>query len=71
MYLYNAQIPDKKEVILKFAHQYSIALHAFCANLDHGYSPGISGFGGSWFVIVMDCISPTVHPLQESQQVDR
>ena len=64
-YLYIAQTPDKKEVIVKFTCQYSIALHAFCA--DHGYAPGILGFGtipGGWFGIAMDYISPTVHPSQ-------
>jgi hypothetical protein len=56
-HLYFAEISGKK-IMVKFTRQYSIELHAFCA--ERGHAPGILGFGsipGGWFGIAMDYIS--------------
>ena len=48
---------------MKFARQYAIELHAFCAN--SGHAPKILGFkqlAGGWFAVAMDYIFPTIHP---------
>jgi serine/threonine protein kinase len=55
--LYFALTPGKELVIIKFAQQYSIELHDFCAKLGH--APQIFGFErlpGGWYAIAMEYI---------------
>jgi hypothetical protein len=68
-FMYVAKILDGSEsgeqklVMVKFARQYSIALHSFCA--ERGYAPAVRGFEqipGGWFVVAMDLIMPFVTP---------
>ncbi|KAF8333626.1 uncharacterized protein EI90DRAFT_3015465 [Cantharellus anzutake] len=69
-HLYIANL-GTKQIIVKFAHQYSIELHALCAN--EGHAPKILGYEelpGGWFGIAMDYITPTVHPLESDNLVD-
>src|SRR6266404_2174400 len=54
---------ENHEIIVKFAQQYSIALHAFCA--QRGHAPEVLGFEekpGHWFVVAMEYISPVTYP---------
>ena len=68
-FMYHAKISggsesgEQKLAMVKFARQYSIALHAFCA--ERGYAPAIRGFEqipGGWFVVAMDLVVPPVTP---------
>ena len=68
-FMYHAKISggsesgEQKLAMVKFARQYSIALHAFCA--ERGYAPAIRGFErtpGGWFVVAMDLVMPLVTP---------
>lgn len=58
--LYKAKRPGFDELILiKFARQYSIELHSFCANAGH--APSILGFErlpGGWFAVAMEYVKP-------------
>lgn len=66
--LYIAETLDKKPIMVKFTRQYSIKLHAFCA--ERGHAPVIHGFQtlpGGWFVVAMDYILPISSPVHPSQ----
>ena len=63
--LYVAKTLDGKDIMVKFTRQYSIELHAFCA--ERGHAPAIHGFKqipGGWSVVAMDLILPPEHPSQ-------
>jgi hypothetical protein len=60
------EMPDKRLVLIKFAPQYSIELHEFCAN--SGHVPLILAFeqlSGGWCAVAMEYIEsglPITHP---------
>lgn len=67
----NMKGSKEKKIMIKFTRQYSIALHAFCA--ERGHAPEIHGFEkipGGWNVIAMDFISPSMR-LAASPHPDR